>query len=51
MTRINIVAVTRTFGTQERMVAALADVNLHISDGQLVALMGPSGSGKTTLLT
>ncbi|MCE2852032.1 MAG: ABC transporter ATP-binding protein [Roseiflexaceae bacterium] len=50
MTRINVVGVTRIFGTDERMVAALADVNLQIADGQLVALMGPSGSGKTTLL-
>jgi sulfate/thiosulfate transport system ATP-binding protein len=29
---------------------ALADINLTISTGELVALLGPSGSGKTTLL-
>ena len=29
---------------------ALADINLSIPPGQLVALLGPSGCGKTTLL-
>lgn len=28
----------------------LADVDLHVGDGEFVALVGPSGSGKTTLL-
>ncbi|PRY67692.1 iron(III) transport system ATP-binding protein [Glaciihabitans tibetensis] len=28
----------------------LADIDLHIADGEFVALLGPSGSGKTTLL-
>jgi multiple sugar transport system ATP-binding protein len=31
-------------------VAALRDLNLHIDDGELIALVGPSGSGKTTFL-
>ena len=28
--------------------AGLSNINLHVSEGELVALVGPSGSGKTT---
>ncbi|GAC1356136.1 MAG: ABC transporter ATP-binding protein [Herpetosiphon sp.] len=31
-------------------VAAVADLNLHVREGEFVALLGPSGCGKTTTL-
>ncbi len=33
-----------------RRVPAVCDLNLHISDGELLVLVGPSGCGKTTTL-
>jgi len=41
---------TKTYGTGEAEVHALAGVDLDLFEGELVVLLGPSGSGKTTLL-
>jgi len=40
----------KTYRSGERTLTVLRDVNLHVVDGDVVAILGPSGSGKTTLL-
>jgi putative ABC transport system ATP-binding protein len=40
----------KTYRSGDRSLTVLRDVNLHVRDGDFVAILGPSGSGKTTLL-
>jgi putative ABC transport system ATP-binding protein len=42
--------VRKVYRTGEIQVEALADLDLTVREGEMVAVMGPSGSGKTTLL-
>ena len=47
---VEVVEVSRTFGTGPGAVHAVRSVSFTVPRGQLVALVGRSGSGKTTLL-
>jgi putative ABC transport system ATP-binding protein len=47
---IRLTRLNKSYGTGERALHVLKDVELHIEEGEFVSIMGSSGSGKSTLL-
>jgi nitrate/nitrite transport system ATP-binding protein len=43
--------VSKSYGDGAARTDVLADVNLHVSEGEFIAIVGFSGSGKTTLIS
>ena len=48
---IELENVSKTYNGNSVPVHALKRLDLHVEEGEFVAVMGPSGSGKSTLLT
>ena len=47
---IELQGVTKVYGTGSVAMPALRGIDLHIGQGEFVAVMGPSGSGKSTCM-
>jgi len=47
---IRLQDITKVYPMGNRELTVLSGINIHIEQGELVAIMGPSGSGKSTML-
>jgi putative ABC transport system ATP-binding protein len=47
---IQLIDICKTYEMGEHQVHALRNVNLHIDDGEFLAIIGASGSGKSTMM-
>ena len=50
MALIELQEINKTFGTKDKKVNVLENLNFHVEEGEMVAITGKSGAGKTTLL-
>lgn len=50
MSLVEIGSLSKTYGSGDAAVHALASVSFTIEDGEFISIVGPSGCGKTTLL-
>jgi ABC-type nitrate/sulfonate/bicarbonate transport system ATPase subunit len=49
MSKLKLTGIYHDFSSKKGQVPVLADIHLHVEQGEFVSIIGPSGSGKSTL--